>query len=506
MTGRSFRVPRQVLWYAAFVVVAVLFGLSVRHQVVARAQESLMPLNQWDHILEFLLNPYFIAYFILPVCLSTSCVVIHRQLEIPALLRFGNYRRWLLGSILDAIRRLLPLLAIWVATAALTSVGLPYQWEWSELSSTASVEPSQILDVVSIQGLPAVGVGAIQMGLLLVTLIGCHAVLAALQVLARHRYFTFTCAALMFFSLIYSFRNPFGVAALDIANFFLLHRAFEAYRPVVFAFVPTLATLVLCFAVARYADRKSSLRVSLPFRWPLLIYLALCLLGILYAWADQLPLGSSPTDLLFAAFYGVSVDGYLWTLYLFHSIVFLGFAYLFQLRLTDELDARIYLIALRRGSPLRWLAHFILPVAGRVPLLLGGLLALAAAVVFFGDFAGPDGITLGGLPGPGWILYQFLVNGTLQLLCYVLTIFVVSWVSGRTVAGLFALGAFLVMGLPAFNAGRLLPAALNSLGYVQLGGPELLRITVVLGAYLLVLTVVTTLVVGNRRLFFNERI
>ncbi|WP_104176426.1 hypothetical protein [Cryobacterium sp. Y50] len=306
--------------------------------------------------------------------------------------------------------------------------------------------------------------------------------------------------------MLYSFRNPFDFAPLDFANFFLLHRAFDAYDPIAIAFVPVLVAVALCFAVARYTDKQGGTRLKLPVRWPLLVYLALCLLGILYAWVYELQLGNSPTDLLFVAFYGVSASGYTWTLYLFHSTVFLGFAYLFQLRLTEELDARIYYVALRRGSPLRWLARFVLPVVGRAPLLLLPLAAMTFVVAVLGNFTGSNSDAIEGIPHPGWILYQFFVNGTLQLLCYVLITFIVSWVSGRTVAGLLALGTILVLSLPALNVGQLLPAALNSMGYLELGASELVRITVVLTIYLVILTVITTLVVGNRRLFFNERI
>jgi len=505
VTGRTLTSARTVLWHAAFLVVSVLFGITVRQQAIGRGQESQASLNQWDHILGFLLEPYFIAYFLLPVWLFTSCVAIHRHFAIPALIRLGSYRSWLRSSILGAVRRLIPLMLIWLVSALLTSIGLPYEWGWSSASTTPT-ESKQILDVVSVQGLPPLAVLTIQLGLFTVTLIGCHAALAAVHLIAKRRYVTFLGAALVFFSLLYSFRNSFGFAPLDFANFFLLHRAFDAYDPIALVFVPVLVAVALCFAAARYADRQGDARLKLPVRWPLLVYLALCLLGILYAWVYKLQPSNSPTDLLFVAFYGVSAGGYTWMLYLFHSIVFLGFAYLFQLGLTEELDARIYYVALRRGSPVRWLAHFILPVAGRAPILLASLVAVTSVVALLGNLTGSNNAITEGIPDPGWVLYQFFVNGTLQLLCYVLITFIVSWVSGRTVAGLFALGALLVLSLPALNVGQLLPAALNSMGYLELGASELVRITVVLSIYLVVLTVITTLVVGNRRLFFNERI
>ncbi|WP_104176427.1 hypothetical protein [Cryobacterium sp. Y50] len=184
MTGRTLTSARTVLWHIAFLVVSVLFGITVRQQAIARAQESQASLNQWDHILGFLLEPYFIAYFFLPVWLFTSCVAIHRQFAIPALIRLGSYRSWLLSSILGAIRRLIPLMLIWVVSALLTSIGLLYEWEWSAASYT-STESKQILDVISVQGLPPLTVMAIQLSLFSVTLIGCYAALAVVHLIVK---------------------------------------------------------------------------------------------------------------------------------------------------------------------------------------------------------------------------------------------------------------------------------------------------------------------------------
>jgi hypothetical protein len=483
--------------------VSVFFGVSLREQGVVRAALVDGSLNFWDQVLSFTLDPYYMAYLLFPVWLLTSSAAIHRHFDVLALVRLGSYRDWLVSSATHAVRRSAPLLLGWLLAAVVTSYGLPLSWTWSS-ASLAPPDHNVILGRVSHLGLPPAAVLGLQLGLVALTLLACHTVLATVHLVARRRSVTFLAAAALFFSVVWSFRNPLSFAALDFANFYMLHRAAEIYRPLVLVFGPLLVVLALCLTAAIYSDRRTT-RGSLP--WPVLVYAGLCVLGVLYAYVYELGgAAGSPLDVLWVAFYGVSAEGFSPNLYLFHSIVFLGFVYLFQISLSDELSSRIYYVTLRCGSALRWLIRFLLSATARIPLVLLAVLGFTVVIFLGGALLTSGGTTVAGTPEPGWLLYQFFVNGALQLVCYLLIVFVVTWVTGHPFAGLATLGALLVLGLPALNAARTFPAALNSLGYTTLGGGELLRITAVLGAYLCVLGVAAVLLLRNRRMFFNERI
>lgn len=493
-------------WHLALLAISVVYGFSVRQRVNVIADELGASVNVWDHVLTFMLDPYYISYLFTPVWLVSSCVAIYRHFNVPALIRLGSYRAWLYRSVLRATSRLALLMLMWLVAAVIISSGLPLAATWSAASSVS--DPlNQVLGIVSAHGIAPLLVLALQLLLIGLILLCLYAVLATIHLLVARQLAIYTAAAVLFLAQLISFRHPIEAAPfLDLANFFLLHRSFTAYEPVVLVFLPLIVAGGLCYAVVRYQDRRRNARFGFPVSRSILIYAGLCILGLVYALIFQLQSTThAPTDVLFAAFYGVSAEGFEWNLYLYHSIVFLGFAYLFLLALDNELKARIYYVALRHGSPTRWLSHFLLPFAKRAPIMLAALFTGALLISMAGSSNATGNAVTNLAPERGWMLYQFFVNGTLQLLCYVLLVFSVSWLSGRPTAGLFALAGLLVAGLPAVNSSRLLPAALNSLGYLGLGESELLRITAVLGVYVLVLLLAALLIVKSPKLFFNER-
>lgn len=493
-------------WHLALFAVSVVFGLSLRDQGAIRAELVHGPLNLWDQVLSFALDPYYMAYFLFPVWLLTSSAAIHRHFDALALVRLGSYRHWLVSSVTLAGRRLAPLLLVWLLAAFVTSARMPMSWAWSP-ASLAPSDQNVILGRVSDLGLPPVAVLGLQLALVALTLLACHTVLATVHLAARRRSVTFLTAAAVFFSVLWSFRNPLSIAAADVANFYMLHRAAETYRPLVLVFVPVLVVLALCLTAAIHADRRTGHGWTTALPWSVLVYAGLCVVGVVYAYVYELGgAASTPLDVLWAAFYGVSAEGFSLNLYLVHSIVFLGFVYLFQIALSDELSARVYYVTLRYGSAPRWFIRFLLTATARIPLLLLAMLGVAVITFLGHALLAPDGTAVAGSPDSGWLLYQFFVNGALQLVCYMLIVFVITWVTGHPFAGLATLGILLVLGLPALNAARIFPAALNSLGYTTLGGDELLRITAVLGAYLAALSVAAVFLLRNPRLFFNERI
>lgn len=505
-TRRPASKARTGLWYLALLAFSIVYGLSMRAEVVNLAQRAGAPANVWDHALRFMLDPYYLAYFFTLIWLVSSSVAIHRHFNVPALIRHGSCRCWWRRSLRHAALRLAPLLLIWLTSAAITSAGLPMSWGWSA-ASTIPVTANQVLGIVSVQGLPPALVLVLQLALVGLTFLALHATLATLYLLVPRQFVTYTAAAIIFLTQMVSFRSPIEAAPfLDPANFLLLHRAFTAYHPIALVFLPLAAVIVLCYLLTRYRDRQRATQRRFPVSYPVLLYAGLCALGLVYALVFELHgETNAPTDVLLAAFYGVSADGFKWNLYLYSSIVFLGFAYLFLLALDNELNGRIYYVALRHGTATRWLARFLLPFAGRALSLLAALFAGAVLTSLLGSPSGGGNAAAALDLDRGWLVYQFFVNGTLQLLCYLLIVFVTAWLSSRPMTGLFALACLLVATLPTLNSAQLLPAGLNSLGYTGLGGAGLTGITAVLTTYLIVLLLAAMFIVKKPQLFFTER-
>jgi hypothetical protein len=491
-------------WHLALLALSLFYGLSVRNQVALLSHDLMLPVNMWDQVISFALDPYYLSYCLVPIWLFSTCNAVSRDFSWPALIRLGSYRSWLFKSALDALPRMALLLLIWLAASFTTAFGLPVSTGWSPASGAVS-PMNQVLGIVSAQGPAPMLALALQIALIGMAFLCCHVLLAAVYLLVPRQFSVYMAAAVIYLGQVFSFRHPIeGAPFLDVANFLMLHRSLEAYQPDALVFLPLAAAILLGFGLAGYKDRRQLLQLRRRRSPALLAYAILCALGLAYAVFFRLQ-GSvgTPLDVFFVAFYGVSAAGYEWTLYMYHSIVFLGFAYMFLMVLDNELKARIYYVVLRHGSTRKWLSRFLAPFALWTLLLLG---VLFIAALLSGEIGRSGSNNPAIEADTGLLLYQFFVNGTLQVLCYILLIFLVGWLSGQAIVGLFALAGLFVAGLPSVNAYRAFPAALNSLGYVELGGGELLRITGVLILYVFVLLAAAFLVIKKPNLFFNRKV
>jgi hypothetical protein len=275
-------------WQLALLALSMVYGLYIRQQSQALSLELMAPLNVWDHILTFLLDPYYISYLFVPLWLCSSCVSIQRHFSVPALIRLGSYSSWLYRSTLHALARLVPLVLIWLLSAMVTAAGLPLSTDWSA-TSTVRNPLNQVLGLVSNHGIPPLLVVALQLMLVGLTLLCLHMVLALVHLLSSKQVVIYAAAAALFFAQLISFRSRIEAAPfLDLANFFLLHRSFTAYDPVALVFLPVIAVIGLCVAGVIYQDRR---RRSTPWRLPgslsALLYVGLCALGLIYALAFE---------------------------------------------------------------------------------------------------------------------------------------------------------------------------------------------------------------------------
>lgn len=232
---------------------------------------------------------------------------------------------------------------------------------------------------------------------------------------------------------------------------------------------------------------------------PLTVYLLLCLSGFFLIGENSVQL-SSVWDNLYLSFFGVTKSGFRLTTYLYFSIVFLGFVYLFQLRLHQVMDKRIYYILIRYKSLASWFILFFLYGCALALLLILSLLGLT---ILTGTINGQS-LTIAPLLADVALpemLYHFIVNGFLQIANYMLLSFIAVWVWKESHSGLMAIGVFLIAGFPVINIGQWLPFAMNSLGYL---GPDhnVFRDTFILLLFLMVELIGVLHILQKRKIIF----
>lgn len=214
-------------------------------------------------------------------------------------------------------------------------------------------------------------------------------------------------------------------------------------------------------------------------------YLCLCLFGII---SPYLVFNESVTvwDIIYGCFYGVSpVGGFSLLPYLFYVVVFLGIVYLYQVHITEYFSNCFSYDAIRHGSLFRWFVKLSAKIALIAIVLLFILVMLTIIVGIVSGYRLTLTVTVRSDIEPFHVLYQFLVNGWLQIINSVMIVFITAWLSKDISYNLIVLGLLMLAVMPMINVGGWLPAGLNSMGYLNGSWVELYRITGVLAIYLI---------------------
>ncbi|MNB96050.1 hypothetical protein D3C81_287770 [compost metagenome] len=230
-------------------------------------------------------------------------------------------------------------------------------------------------------------------------------------------------------------------------------------------------------------------------------YGLLCLLGIFSPYLN--PWGKSVTvwDTLYLRFYGVSLEGGFTLLsFLYYVVVFMGFVYLFQVYVSEYLSGRFYYVAIRHRSLLHWFASLGIRIALRAAAFLLILFVLTVTISLISGQTLEPKVTV--QPGIDFkqILFQFLLNGWLQIMNGTMIVFITAWLFKDVSYSLIAQGALVLAILPMINVGGWLPAGLNSMGYISGQWEDQLRITGLLAVYLLIEFSVVVYIFGKKNI------
>lgn len=477
----------------ALLAVTVVYAASQRPTVAVPGQVA-AEVNVWDHVVQMAYDPYLLLFLFLPWALAIAARDAMQWNEEVILLRSGSYVLWGWRLLRHGARRLLPIGICWLVATVVTSVGLPLAPGWSP---AARSESSLLTDVVDL-GLPPWAVVLVNVAMVSVTSLGLF-VLVCGSGLFRRLSVVYASAALVWFWTILVFKRPTGVALLNLADGFQFQQATRDYGSRLLAGPAACWPLVLGGLVLAYLDRRSGLRsrmTTVLALYPVLV--ASCVSALVAADAVD-----SWRGVLVFTFFGSAPDGTELPRYLLSILVFLGFAYLYAVWLDSELDGHLVLVAVRRGSLLAWWWSFSRPwliAAPAVPAASAGVALIVAAIL--PDLQTTDGLVL---PHPGLLVFQLLVNGTLQIWLYLLVVFLVRWLSGKTYASAVSIGGLVILGLPPAHALGVAVSALNSLGYT-LGGWTV--VAVLTGRLLVLLAIgalLTSVTLSSRASRLSER-
>lgn len=448
------------------VVIIILFPYEA--MLLQRLQQTALSfgvaINQWDLITQSLNDHIVIYYFLLPLWLINSCYILMREWDYSILLRMKGYSQWITYTIYQVAISLFWFLLLWIIIVLLVSRGIPIENSWSNYALDNLV-PGNYSVVLQRIGLPPLFASFLQCLLLGVFLIFVHVSMAAFCVLSPRIIGLSILALVYFIGSLVSFRMlPERSVWLKVENFMILSSGAYAFPSLVISFIMPIGGIFICYLIVWISKHRNGFYLWIKDKQAVLAYFFLCLLGILITFIEQVGSFKTLGDYFFSQFFGLSEDGAALIVYLFYCLVFFGAIYLFQYQLNDDTNGSMYYQVIRYRSYDRWFGHLML----KNMFFLGFMLLFWALII----------ILVGVIQGLAWdvsisvvprvsigkLIYQYFVNGLLQMINYWLIVFIVHWVWRSRTSNLMVLGLLIVAGW--LNRTQVLPVGLNGSGWL----------------------------------------
>jgi|tagenome__1003787_1003787.scaffolds.fasta_scaffold20989892_3 hypothetical protein len=231
------------------------------------------------------------------------------------------------------------------------------------------------------------------------------------------------------------------------------------------------------------------------------IFLLFCLLGIIFQTKNDFG-AVTVWDNFYLQFYGVSKSGFSLYTYMFFCIVYLGYPFIFQNHFFNLINGEIYYLLVRYKSLNSWFKKILLRTILNSFLIILILFVFTLVISVAMDLEMKNSVTLRENIKPSVLIYHFAINGFLQIINYILILFILVCVTKKIEYVLLSSGVLLILGLPILNIYTIFPVALNSLGYISNDSSTVFVKTFILVFYIfLELKVISYLL--NKRIFIS---
>lgn len=208
-----------------------------------------------------------------------------------------------------------------------------------------------------------------------------------------------------------------------------------------------------------------------------IIYISLCIMGILSSAVSLDSIDGTIFDVWVMSFRGASAESFSYAGYFYYSIVYFGLVYLVNFTINNELDVLGFYRIIRFRNLEKWFWSWFKRILLTITFFLFLLLALSIIVGILTDRDFQSKITVfesSLYP----VFYHYFINGFLQIVLYILFVFIVSWIRREGSHGIIVVSIFMILMLPGINQLGVIPVGLNSIVYLE--SYSTLRITMVL--------------------------
>lgn len=451
----------QLKWFF-FLLVLIFFAFYEKLQLPLSASKV-------EFIFLYISNPYIFLYFILPFLTLILQYELSINFKTVQLIRYRDYMYWSLSIMKKVIINIFVVLFLQLLVGVVVSAPYTNSFVWTNSEN--------LLESIRYSPLILLVLQMIHQTLFLSITLYLQVVIL---IISKRQSFSISSAILISLMYIVSFKSFSNIEFLRVQSYLISYRAVETFHDFYTAPLLMLCVLGTLVGILYCYDRKLISRRLLKQHVPYIIYIIFCFLGL---FSSSVNVGESIGtfwELLFNKFYGASQMGMKFINYLYTTIVYLGFVYLCQLYLTTIISSRLYFILIRQNSMNHVFYTGLKKLSITIFILLMTIFGSLALLAIMLNYSFEYVITYVPKIPVSYFLYQFFINGFLQLIFYVLIVFIVSWIYKDVAKSLLVLGIFMVLLLPKFNPWLLLPIGLNNLSYVTADFLQLFKLTLIL--------------------------
>ena len=447
-------------WLIA-VLPIILYSFGNRQSMTYIEEKYHVLPNFWDYVLIPLNDVYLIVYYAFPLIIFISSIYINRSFDYTELIRLGSYKRWIVRKLKQLFLMDVFAVSIFLVAIMITAINTPFSMEWSNVGAI-NESGNEILYTLQLYFSSPFIALLLQLLLFLLTLTVIQLILCILYASYQKQSILHLLNALLFVLGVVGFKIlPTSMAFISIPNYLSLFHGVATFNNIVMPFVIMLIILIISTIFANYIDRNSrNTKQFFTKNYPLLTYLILCLIGIVFNTNIYSNQGLSVWDMFVGSFIGTTNEMFSLLSFAYYVIAFIGFVYFIQLMLHRYLSEMSFYSMIRYRSMNKWFLSWFPNILKSIIILLLFLLVATISIALL------QGVSFT-LP-ENWfqIIYHFIINGFLQLTFYVLLVIVISLFTKDVFKSFIALLALTIFMLPGFRMNNFLPVGLNSMGYI----------------------------------------
>ena len=439
----------------------ILFSLSNRQSMPYFEQRHGVTANFWDYVLMPLNDGYLIVYYILPLIIFISTIYINRTFEYTKLIRLGSYRKWIFTKLKQLLIIDSFFMLVVIGSIFITSINTPLSFEWSDVAKV-NQQGNEILYYLQLYFAKPYIAFVLQIALYILTFITLQLLICILYVIYKKQSVLHLVNALLFLMGAVGFKVfPASMTGIMAINYLSLFHGTASFNSALMPFSIVMIIFAALVIVANNIDlRHDNIKGYALKNLPILLYMLLCLMGILFNVGIYADGSMSIWEVFIGTFIGTTNEMFSLIPFAFYIVVFLGAVYFVQLRLQKYLSEMSYYTVVRYRSMNKWFLSWFPGILKMITVLLLGLFVGTISVAFL------KGYSISAPENLFEILYHFMINGFLQLLVYVLLVIIISFATKDVFKSFVSLLALTVFMLPGFRINNLIPIGLNSMGYI----------------------------------------